>query len=70
MPLKPEVNTSPFGALLLVGAIVLVLLGAMMLPGVAYAIFWAVLVLLGVLAAYYVGQRLHRRFLGAAGGGR
>ena len=70
MPLKPEVNTSPFGALLLVSAIVLVLLGAMMLPGVAYAIFWALLVLLGVLAAYYVGQRLHRRFLGTVGGGR
>lgn len=70
MPLKPEVNTSPFGALLLVVAIALALLGSMVLPGLAYAAFWALLVLLGILGAYYVGQRLHRRFLGTTGGRR
>lgn len=70
MPVKPEVTTSPFGALLLVGAIAAILRGAMVLPGLLYAAFWAVIVFLGVLAVFYIAQRLHRRFLGTAGGGR
>jgi hypothetical protein len=64
MPLKPEVTTSPYGALLLIAGIVAVLLGAVVLPGLLYVAFWGVLVLLVVLAAFYVGQRIHRRLLG------
>jgi len=64
MPLKPEVNTSPFGALLLIAGIAAVLLGAVVLPGLLYVAFWGLLVLLALLAAYYVGQRFHRRLLG------
>lgn len=68
--LKPEVNTSPFTALLLIVAILAVLLGAMVLPGLLYAAFWAVVVLLIVLAVFYIGQRLHRRALGRTRGRR
>lgn len=68
MPLKPEVNTSPYSALLIVGGIIAVALGALVLPGLLYAAFWAVLVLLGVLVLFYLGQRLHRRLLGRTGG--
>jgi hypothetical protein len=64
MPLKPEVTTSPYGALLLIAGVVAVLLGAVVLPGLLYVAFWGVLVLLAVLAAFYVGQRIHRRLLG------
>lgn len=68
MPVKPEVTTSPYGALLIIGGIIAVLLGFIVLPGLAYVAFWALLVLLGVLAAFYIGQRLHRRLLGRSGG--
>lgn len=68
MPLKPEVTTSPYGALLIVGGILLIGLGAMVLPAIGYAVFWGVLVLLGVFALFYVGQRVHRRLLGTGGG--
>ncbi len=64
MPLKPEVNTSPYGALLLIAGIIAVALGAVVLPGLLYVAFWGLLVLLALLAAYYVGQRFHRRLLG------
>lgn len=70
MPLKPEVNTSPFTALLLFGAIIAVILGAMVLPGLLYAAFWAILVLVIVLVVFYIAQRLHRRFLGRTRGAR
>ena len=73
MPLKPEVNTSPFGALLIVGGLLAIILGLLVLPiGVMaiYAVAWLAVVVLILAAVFYVGQRLHRRFLGAAGGGR
>jgi hypothetical protein len=64
MPLKPEVNTSPYSALLLIVGIVAVILGAVVLPGLLYAAFWAGLVLLTLLVLFYIGQRIHRRLLG------
>lgn len=68
MPLKPEVNTSPFGALLLVIVIVAIIAGALVLPAILPVLLWAVLIFAGALVVYYLGQRLHRRLLGAGGG--
>ena len=68
MPLfKPEVNTSPFGAALLLVALTAILLGALVLPGVIYILAWIAVIALCVLVAFYIGQRLHRRFLGVGG---
>lgn len=66
MPLKPEVNTSPFGALLLVAVLVVILAGALVLPALIHILAWGLVVLLVAMLVYYLGQRIHRRMLGRA----
>ena len=68
MALRPEVNTTPWGALLLIVGIVLVLLGAAVLPALIYIVAWGLVVLVVLLITYYIGQRLHRWALGRTGG--
>lgn len=64
MPIKPEVSTGPYDALLYVGAIVVFILGAMVLPGLFYYAVWAVVIFLVVMVFFYGGKRVHRRAMG------
>ena len=73
MPMKPEVTTSPFGASLILIAIVIIVLGLLVLPIGVMALIGALYVALavvGVMVLFYAGKRFNRWALGKSGGGR
>lgn len=64
MPLKPEVSTGPYDAILYIAAIIIFVVGILVLPGLFYYAVLGVFLLVVVILAFYGGKRFHRRAMG------